>query len=449
VWAVLALVAAGVAAAALVALVVRNLIAFAIVAAAIVVAAGAGWFALTRRGLRRVLAGVAGAAAVVAASVAFVAGGAVDELLVFAASAAVFAFLSGKALAPPSHLSTQASAATSPRAPRSSRPILLLNPKSGDGKVERLDLVAEARGRGVDTIVLQPGDDLHELAVAAAARRPRALGVAGGDGSQALVAQVAVEHGLPFVCIPAGTRNHFALDLGLDDANVAASLAAFEDGTTAQIDLGYVNDRVFVNNTSVGVYADIVQSRDYRHAKLMTALEAMPDLLGPDAEPAVLSYAAPDGTVRQSTQLLLVSNNPYELHRPLAIGTRPALDGGRLGIAALEIGGTLRAAEVAALELIGRSAASAGFTQWTADAFDVWGAAPIATAIDGEPVLLDERLRFRIAPAALTVVLPRDVFLRRRLHREAATAKIGTLGDVAIGRNGHSREDDIELANDA
>ena len=110
------------------------------------------------------------------------------------------------------------------------QPVLLVNPRSGGGKAARFDLVAQCRARGVEAIMFEPGDDLTMLATAAVRDGADALGMAGGDGSQAAVAAVAAEHGLPYVCIPAGTRNHFALDLGIDATDVAGALDAFLDG---------------------------------------------------------------------------------------------------------------------------------------------------------------------------------------------------------------------------
>ena len=434
-WACLALVAAAAAIGALIALVLSNVVAFLIVLASLAVAAAVGWLALTRHGHRRVIGAVAVVAAFVAGADAFFDRAGADELLVFAALATAFAFLSRKALEPPPRTMPPASSGSQRRPPGASRGTLLLNPKSGGGKVERFDLVTEARARGIETIVLEPGDDLRELAVAAAVRRPRVLGVAGGDGSQALIAQVSVDHGLPFACVPAGTRNHLALDVGLDVEDVVASLDAFVDGAEARIDLAYVNDRVFVNNTSVGVYADIVQSREYRDAKLMTSLNAIPNLLGPGGTRTAVAFEGLDGTVRQSSELLLVSNNPYELRRPLAVGTRPALDTGRLGIAQLEISSALAAAGLVSLELLGRNSARVGFEQWTAETFEVWGDEPIVAAVDGEAMMLTQRIQFRIAPSALRIVLPADAELNRRARRRSAAVRIGTLGRVAAGRD--------------
>ena len=94
--------------------------------------------------------------------------------------------------------------------------------------------------------------------------------MAGGDGSQAIVAAMAAEAGLPYACIPAGTRNHFALDLGVDRDDVVGALDALVDGRERRVDLAEVNGRVFVNNVSLGVYAEAVQREGYREAKLRT-----------------------------------------------------------------------------------------------------------------------------------------------------------------------------------
>ena len=108
------------------------------------------------------------------------------------------------------------------------------------------------------------------------------LGVAGGDGTQALVAGIAAEHDLPFLVISAGTRNHFALDLGLDRDDPSTCMDALRDGVEVRVDLGMIGDRPFVNNASFGAYAEIVQSPEYRDNKEGTILSMLPDLLTTD-----------------------------------------------------------------------------------------------------------------------------------------------------------------------
>ena len=406
-WAWLSLLAAAGVAASLAWLLIQNWHTLLLALAAIAVAITAAWLAVAHHGPARwaytavaVLAAVAGAALVVAR-------GAVDELLLFAASAVLFTLVARRALAPP--------ARPLPRG-RPARGILILNPKSGGGKVERFDLLEEAHRRGIETVVLEPGDDLHELAVASASREPPALGMAGGDGSQALVADVAAAHGIPYVCVAAGTRNHLALDLGLDVEDVAGGLDAFAEGIVRSIDLAYANDRVFVNNVSIGVYAEVVQSGAYRDAKLKTALGALPGLIGPSAVEHHVSFVDGYGAERPAGTVLLVSNNPYELHRPFAAGARLRLDTGVLGIALVQAGRTLT------------------LRQWTAATFEVWADSPIVAAIDGEAVTLEERIHFRSEPGALTVLLPPNADLTRGLRLQRPTALIRTLARVAAGR---------------
>ena len=159
-----------------------------------------------------------------------------------------------------------------------------------------------------------------------------ALAMAGGDGSQAIVAAIAAERGLPYACIPAGTRNHFALDLGVDRDDVVGALDAFVDGGERTVDLAEVNGRVFVNNVSLGLYAEAVQREGYRDAKLRTLLDTVPDVLGPDGGGLDLRWTSPSGHAHQAGAAVLVSNNRYRLGRAVGSGTRPRIDDGLLGI---------------------------------------------------------------------------------------------------------------------
>ena len=145
--------------------------------------------------------------------------------------------------------------------------------------------------------------------------------MAGGDGSQALVASVAAQRGVAHVVVPAGTRNHFALDLGLDRDDVVGALDAFGAAVERRIDLAEVNGRVFVNNVSLGVYGEITQSEEYRDAKVATTLDKLPTLLGPGGEPTDLGWTGPDGVHHDSAHLIQVSNNRYSLRAGAGSGT--------------------------------------------------------------------------------------------------------------------------------
>src|SRR5689334_14640724 len=148
-----------------------------------------------------------------------------------------------------------------------SRPVLFINLASGGGTATRAGLRNKAGTLGIRCVVLEPGRDLPALVRDAIAAGADALGMAGGDGSMAVVAAAASRQDLPFVCVPAGTRNHFARDLGLAPDDPVGALAAFSDGVERRIDLGEVNGRVFVNNVCIGVYGDAVQRPEYRNAK--------------------------------------------------------------------------------------------------------------------------------------------------------------------------------------
>lgn len=267
-------------------------------------------------------------------------------------------------------------------------PVLFINPRSGGGKAVRAGLADEARAAGIDCVELEPGQDLAALADEAVAGGADALGMAGGDGSMALVASVASAHGLPFVCIPAGTRNHFALDLGIARHDLIGSLAAFTEGLERRIDVGDVNGRTFLNNVSLGIYGDAVGQPGYRSAKVRTLLETAQQVLGPSAAAPPLRVVDDLGREHRRPAVVLVSNNPYALEIPVLSGTRARLDGGRLGIVVLDAPNERRA---------GASRA------WTASSLDAGADAPVHAGVDGEAVTLDPCLHFACRPAALRV----------------------------------------------
>jgi diacylglycerol kinase family enzyme len=270
--------------------------------------------------------------------------------------------------------------------------VLFYNPRSGGGKADRFHLRSEARRRGIEAIELRPGDDLEQLVRDAAFDGADALAMAGGDGSQAIVAMVAAELGLPYACVPAGTRNHFALDLGVDRNDVVGALDAFVNGGERHVDLAEVNGQVFVNNVSLGLYADAVQRPGYRDAKLHTLLDAVPDVLGPQSQPPVLSWQNANGD--ESAVAILVSNNPYRLGRAIGSGTRPRLDRGVLGITVLaSIGRGTN----------GSARRRLAMREWTAPAFEIEAEGPVPAGIDGEASYLEPPLNFRILPDVLRV----------------------------------------------
>ncbi|MFE3228998.1 diacylglycerol/lipid kinase family protein [Nocardia sp. NPDC059228] len=267
------------------------------------------------------------------------------------------------------------------------RAVLFINPRSGDGAASRARIAERARDRGIEVVILEPAQSLLECVDEAVRQGADALGMAGGDGSLAVVAAAAAAHGVPFICVPAGTRNHFALDLGVDRQDAAGALDAFTDGVERQIDLAEVNGRAFVNNVSLGIYGEAVHHPSYRAAKMRTLVETAERVGGPGARTPALRLVDDVGRQHAQLAIVLVSNNPYVLGPPV-LGTRPSLDSGLLGIVILDAPDSRRHPP-------GRA--------WSAPDFEVFAPAPVQAGIDGEPVVLSAPLEFAIRPAALRV----------------------------------------------
>jgi diacylglycerol kinase family enzyme len=288
-------------------------------------------------------------------------------------------------------------------AARPRRAFLIMNPRSGGGKVTKFGLKDKAQALGAEVALLEgPGVvDVAALARQAVADGADLLGVAGGDGTQALVAGIAAEHGLPFLVISAGTRNHFALDLGLDREDPAACLAALTDGEELRVDLGMIGDRTFVNNASFGAYAEVVRSPAYRDDKRGTTLQLLPELLN-GHQGARLSARAGAISI-EGPQALLVSNGPYEMSDVAGLGRRARLDAGTLGVVAVKVDSARQA-----IGLI-RRGHGAGLTVLTGGEVTVDADAPqIPVGIDGETVMMPTPVRCTILPRALRVVVPRQ-----------------------------------------
>jgi diacylglycerol kinase family enzyme len=368
-------------------------------ASAAVSLAAAYWF-LAERGIRRWLALIA----FVLSPVAVIVGFALLGLLWVALASAAAWLLAG--------LAARAALAPEPenwRMPErrvdrpATHPFLIMNPRSGGGKVAKFDLKRKAEELGAEVYVIDGTGpvDVESVARLAVAGGADLLGVAGGDGTQALVAGVAAEHGLPFVVITAGTRNHFALDLGLDRDDPAACLNALADGVDLQVDLGVINGQTFVNNASFGAYAEIVETPQYRDDKLGSTLDLLPDLLSGHRGTRLTATA---GDIQLAgPQAVLVANNPYGSGDVAGLGRRVRLDGGVLGI----IGVSVRNAREAAGLL--RGARSPELNLTTAIEVVVDGDAPdITVGVDGESVCLPRPVRCAIRPGALRVRVPRQ-----------------------------------------
>jgi len=328
----------------------------------------------------------------------------VRQHLVWVAVVAV-ALLAAAAAAARAALRTEGQDAAMPTVPaaRPRHPFVIMNPRSGGGKVTKFGLKDKAEALGAEVALLEgPGIvDVAALARQAVADGADLLGVAGGDGTQALVAGIAAEHHLPFLVISAGTRNHFALDLGLDREDPAACLDGLTDGEELRVDLGIIGGRTFVNNASFGAYAEVVQSPAYRDDKRGTTLQMLPDLLKGHQGARLSAQAA--GTTIEGPQALLVSNDPYGMGDVAGLGRRARLDAGTLGVVAIRIDSASQAAGLL------RRGHGHGLTTLTAGEVTVDADAPqIPVGIDGETVMLPTPVRATIQPRALRVIVPRQ-----------------------------------------
>jgi len=260
---------------------------------------------------------------------------------------------------------------------------LILNPRSGRESPSPEELRAEAERRGIRVHVLEEHDDLEALARGADAD---ILGMAGGDGSLAAVAGVAIECDLPFVCIPFGTRNHFARDLGLDRDDPLRALDAFS-GEERRVDVGRVGERLFLNNVSLGLYALLVHRREH-HRRRRNALARLRAIVLTLKDRRRWRRFTIDGE-RVRARLVLVANNDYSLEL-LSLGERERLDEGLLHL------------------YIPHGFRRITWEERTSTQLEIGSPRPrMRAAIDGEPEHLETPLRFRVDPLALRVLVPR------------------------------------------
>ena len=261
---------------------------------------------------------------------------------------------------------------------------LIVNPRSGSDSPDADELRREAERRGVEVRLLREQDDLVELARRADAP---ALGMAGGDGSLAAVAAVAIERDLPFVCVPFGTRNHFARDAGLDRDDPLAALDAFVHGNEQRIDVGRVGDRLFLNNVSLGLYAELVHRREH-HRRRRDALARLRALALTLLDRGRSQRFVVDGRPVEA-HVLVVAANAYTFEL-LSIGERQSLDDGRLHLYVPH--------GIRRVTWEERSC-----TEITIDT----DRHVVQAAVDGEPEQLDTPLELRIEPGALRLLVPR------------------------------------------
>ncbi len=377
----------------------RSLALLALGVAAVAVSLAAAFWFLALRGIRRWLS----LGAAVLAPIAVVAAYAAAALWqVVAATGAAWLLAAGTARLALAGGRSRRRVREYPAGPPAARPFLIMNPRSGGGKVGTFRLRQRAEAMGAEVFLMSgPGRvDVAAVARAAVADGADLLGVAGGDGTQALVAGIAAEHDIPFMVITAGTRNHFALDLGLDLADPPACLDALTDGVELRVDLGVAGGRTFVNNVSFGAYAEVVKTPAYRDDKLATTLDRLPDLLSGHRGARLVARA---GEVEiPGPQAVLVANNPYGTGDIAGLGRRERLDGGVLGVIGVSVSSARQAVGLL------RGTHGTGLCVLAARKVTIDADAPaIPVGIDGESVSMSVPVEVTVRPGALRVRVPR------------------------------------------
>ena len=290
---------------------------------------------------------------------------------------------------------------------RTTNPFLIVNPRSGDQRPSPDELAGEAAKLRVDVHVLREGEDASELAGHAAAEGAETLGIAGGDGSLASVASASLARDLPFVCVPFGTRNHFARDLGLDPDDPVGALAAFH-GEERRVDVGVVRERLFLNNVSLGLYASFVHDpkRKTRN-RLIAFLRMVPAALGQSRRPLGLSFAIEGRREQHSALVVLIANNAYRLESIADLGERTNLAEGLLYAYVVEAVSRQALLALLARAALGKVSTAEGLVEHSSPKFRVEAShSRLHAAIDGEPVDLAAPLDVEIRPRALRVLLP-------------------------------------------
>ncbi len=292
---------------------------------------------------------------------------------------------------------------------RPAHPVVIINPLSGDGKAQQYDLAGAAAALGLETVTFEKGDDLQQLAHDAVDGGADLLMMAGGDGSLAAGAEVAMQRGVRFACVPVGTRNHFAMDLGLDRDDPVQALNAGIDGVEVDVNVGHVDDRVFLNNVSFGIYAEAIADPDYRDHRVESVADAAKDTVEGDGDQHGLAVQTPSGETRDRIDVLLVSNNPYQFIGPPDYGGRAALDTGWLGVV------------LAGGEESSRGHRRPAMEEWSAPTLTVQSpAVTIDAGVDGELVTFDAPVVLNNT-SVLRVLLPTQVVAREVKGSTAAS----------------------------
>ena len=287
---------------------------------------------------------------------------------------------------------------------------VILNMKSGTGKARRAgDKIAHAfRLCGLEPKIIMVRKDITAEAAAAVREGHRLIVAGGGDGTINAVASALVHTEAVLGVLPLGTFNHFAKDLGVP-LDVEAAVRVIAAGKVAQVDVGEVNGRTFVNNSSVGLYPRIVLERQHeqRSGRSKWAAFVLATFRVLRRIPHLQIKLATGGTeIVHSTAFVFIGNNEYEIEGP-KIGTRRTLKAGELFCYVGHATTRWHLLRLAFHAIIGRLRRSEALDVFHGN--EAWIAARrkrLRVALDGEVVLLPTPLHFRILPGALRVIVP-------------------------------------------
>ena len=309
---------------------------------------------------------------------------------------------------------------------------LIVNPSAGSAPALTGSLTRAARARGMGVRVLEPGEGARHAALEAAEDGAGSFAVAGGDGTVAAVAGVAVERGLPLVVVPTGTLNHFARDLGLDLARPLTALDAFASSRhERRVDVGRINGRTFINNVSLGLYAEMLADPGYRQDKLGVAQAKLQAAFSDPKLRRALRITPPGEGTLESIVAVVVSNNPYEFARWNRLGQRHRLDTGTLQVSVLDAGTLDELERLIAGTLLGAIEFRPALRHWVSERLETGILGEMVRAgVDGEPITLEAPLRFSVDPGALRVLVPEG----SHESRQAPPLKAGWHAARALSR---------------
>jgi diacylglycerol kinase family enzyme len=205
-----------------------------------------------------------------------------------------------------------------------------------------------------------------------------------------------------------GTLNHFARDLGLDLSRPLRALDAFASGHhERRVDVGRVNGRPFINNVSLGVYAEMLGDPGYRDDKLGVAQAKLQAAFSDPQLRRALRITPPDEAPLESIVAAVVSNNPYEFARWDTFGQRHRLDTGTLQVSVLDASTLEELERLLAGTLLGAIHFRPALRHWTSERLETGVLGEVVQAgVDGEPITLEAPLRFSVNPGALRVRVP-------------------------------------------